>query len=167
MHRTGGIVQQERLAGRLRLLPAYPLDSLIGHRLGEVKVLIRRYAENGVVLNDNWSVLAGLTGEETPEIVESQGVWPAVKGTCGPLFIIRCEVPLAKCRCVVAIETQGLGHGGGTFGPGGVVSRKAIAQLNYRAYADGVIIATRKQRCPRWRTDGVDMKTVVAKTLPG
>src|SRR5207249_8808023 len=120
---------EEGLVGRLRLLLADPGDGAVGHRRGEVEVLLGRNPDDLVVLRQQRIVVAVLTAKEAPEVVEAQGVGPAVEGAGGPLLIVRREMPLAERRRAVAAVAQDLGNRGRASGPHRVVAGPPAVRL--------------------------------------
>ena len=100
------VVDEPRLVGLLRAHAVQPLDRLVGHRVGQVEVLLLRRPDRRLVLGDHRVVLARLAAQEAPEVVEPEPVGPAVERARRTLLMVRRQVPLAERRGAVAVLLQ-------------------------------------------------------------
>jgi hypothetical protein len=81
-----GVVHEERLVGHQRLLLADPLDRLVGHVLGEVVALLRRFVglDRAVSARRARVVLVRLAADEAVEVLEAAaGVGQRSNGPIG------------------------------------------------------------------------------------
>ena len=61
-------------------------------------------------------VLARLTAEDAPEVVEAPGVRPPIERARGTLDVVRCQVPFAESGGRIAIARRAADEGAQSFG---------------------------------------------------
>src|SRR5262249_21864159 len=95
MRRAGREIQEERFVRRLRFLTPDQIDRMLDHGVIKIKILIRRYADDRVVLSQHRIELAGFTAEKSPEIIEAERVRPAIERPSWPLLVVGRQMPFA------------------------------------------------------------------------
>src|ERR1700689_4277546 len=115
----------------------------------------------------SWLPLAGLRTEKSVEVFKAKSRGPAVERTGGVDLPHGRVVPFAEGGRAVAVFFQHLGHGCRLFRPQRGVSGITGRQLGDVAEGHLVTVASGKQRGARGRAHGVDVETVVAKSVVG
>ena len=170
MAATGREVHEPR---RLRPFGAHavePVDRLLGHVVREVvrlAVLALRDALDLLVLGDDGVVLARLTPEEAPVVVEPEPGGPAVERAARALLVVRGHVPLPDRGGHVAVLLQDSRERRAVARDGGVVAGERAGELGHETEPDTVLVAAREHRRTRRRADGRHVEAVVAEPLLG
>src|SRR5213596_900168 len=105
---AGREIKKERFVGRLRFLIANPCDRLFYHRVIKIKVLFLRHANDLVVLSQKRIELTVFSAKKSPEIIEAERVWPAVKRASWSLLRVRRKMPLAYGCGVIPVGLKDL-----------------------------------------------------------
>src|SRR6266496_941451 len=95
MRRAGREIQKERFVRRLRFLTPDPIDRMFDHCVVKIEILVRRHADDGVVLGHHRIELAGFAAEKSPEVIEAKRVRPTIERSGWSLLIVGCYMPLA------------------------------------------------------------------------
>ena len=169
---AGREVGEERLVGVLGPHAVQPLDGPVGHGVGEVVrivlvVVLRRGADDLLVLGQARVPLARAAAEDAVEVVEAPAVGPPVERTRRALLTVRGQMPLAERRGAVAVVAQDPRQRRAVAGQDRRVARVAAGELTDRAEADGVVVAARQQGRSRRRAQRGDVEPVVAQPALG
>ena len=159
-----GVVHEPRLGRVLGAHRVQPFHGLVGEGVGHVElgaVLALGHADDRVVLRDDRVVLAGLAGEEAPEVVEAPGVRPAVERAGHALQVVGGQVPLAEAAGAVAVALQHAHERRAVLGARRRVPRERARELADGAEADGVVVAAGEQRRARRRAQRGHVEGVV------
>ena len=140
---AGREIEKEGLIRRLRFLVSNPVDRVLNHRVVQIKIFLRRHADDFVVLGQQRIELTGFAAEKSPEIIEAQRVWPAVEGSCWSLLAVRCEMPFPDGGSVVTVALKNLRDGRRARRPVGAVARPAAGQLGDRTESDRMMVPPR------------------------
>ena len=160
-------VHEEGLVGHERLLPAHPLDGVVGQVLGEVIALFgglvqldRRgaFVERGVVL-------VGLGADEAVEVLEAAAGRPGVVRAGGAGLPTRHFVALAELGGGVAVQLERLGQRGAGLGADRAVAGRRGGHLGDAAHADRVVVAPGQQRLARRRAQRGGVEAVVLQPV--
>ena len=129
----------------------YPVDGLVGHRLGEVErlpVSALLHADELAVLGNHRVVLAGLGREEAPVVIKAPRIRPVVERPRRALLALGGEVPLADPGGRVPVLLQHLGKRRRVAREHRRVAREAARKLGDATHADRVMVAARQERGP-------------------
>ncbi len=145
----------------------HPADRLIGEILGQVVARAFRRGDEGLVLHERRRELVNLRRQEAVEMIEALTQRPAVVGTGGRAFPLRCEMPLAEGCGAVTVLPQDLGERRRALRQHAVVARVGGRRIEHRTDTHGVRIAASQQRGTGRRADRAGMEAVVAQALVG
>ena len=163
---AGGVVHEPRRARPLRPDAAQPVNCLLGHVVRKVvglPVLALGNAVDLLVLADERVVLARLTPEKAPVVVEAEAGRPAVEGPARALLVVRCQVPLADAGGQVPVLLQDPRQRRAVPGDGGVVAGERAGELGHEPEPDPVLVASGEHGGPRRRADGRHVEAVVTQ----
>ena len=142
MRRAGREIQKERFVRRLRFLTPDPIDRMLDHCVIKIKILIRRHADDRVVLSQHRIELAGFAAEKSPEVIEAERVRPAIERPGWSLLVVGCQVPLADRSGVVAVGLKNLGDGSRAGRPIRVVAGPTAGDFSNRSESHRMMIPT-------------------------
>src|SRR4030095_15709726 len=94
---------------------------MFDHCVVEIEILVRRHADDRVVLRHHRTELAGFAAEKSPEIIEAERVRPAIERPGWSLLVVGCHVPLADRSGVVSVALKNPGDGSRAGGPSRIV----------------------------------------------
>ena len=163
----GREVHEEGLVGHQRLLPAHPLDGVVGQVFGEVIAFLGGLCQldRRGALVERGVVLVGLGADEAVEILE------AAAGRPGVVRAGRAGLPtghfmaLAELRRGVAVQLERLGQRGAGLGADRAVAGRRGGHLGDAAHADRVVVAPGQQRLARRRAEGGGVEAVVLEPV--
>src|SRR4029453_1698930 len=90
---------------------------MLDHRGVKIEILVRRHADDRVVLSHHRVELAGFAAEKSPEIIEAERVRPAIERSARALLVVGCQMPFADRSGVVAVALKNPGDGSRAGGP--------------------------------------------------
>src|SRR5262245_6844683 len=114
---------------------------MLDHCVVEIEILVRRHADDRVVLSQHRIELPGFTAQKSPEIIEAERVRPAIERPGWSLLVVRCQVPFADRSGVVAVELKNLGNGCGAGGPIRVVPQPTAGYFSNGSESDRVMVS--------------------------
>ena len=149
----GREVQEEGLVRVLGSDPVQPLDAAIRHRVREVVrmllvVVLRRRADDLLVLGQARVPLARVTPQESVEVVETPAVRPTVERPRRALLSVRRQVPLPEGGGAVAVLLESPGKRRAVARQGRRVTREATCELADRPEPDCVVVPPGQQCSP-------------------
>ena len=171
--RAGGVIGEERLVGRQRVLLLDPVDRLVGEigvqmvvRLGLSGQLLlgldrRRVLEQGRV------PLVHVAADEPVEIIEAEPGRPEIERPDGAALPGRHVVVLAEPGGAVAVAAQNFGDRAAALRHQRIVARIAEAALHDDAGMRRVLIAPGDERGARRRAQGRRIELVVFDAVRG
>ena len=168
----GGEIDEERLVRVLGPHPVQPLDRLAGHRVRKVVgvllvVVLRRRADDLLVLRQARIPLAGPAAQEAVEVVETPAGRPPVQRPGRALLPVGGQVPLTERRRAVPVVPQDTRQRRAIARKGSRVPGEPARELTDRAHADGVAVPPSQQSRPRRRAQRRDMEPVVPQAALG
>ena len=170
VHGAGGEIHEERRVRVNGFEVADEPDGVVHQVLGEVVALFRglRRVDRMVVVGQLRVELIGRARQEPVEPVETPVQGPFVVGTGGRVVFGGVEVPLAEGEGGKALLAQHFRQGGGVTGDSPpLVGVAVVAESGDRRDADGVVVASRQQRCPGGRTQRRHVEVAVAQSVVG
>ena len=165
--RPGGIVDEERLVRRHRLLGLDPVDGLVGHVDGEVVVLHLRGIDLDHAVVDKRIPLVGLSADEPVELVEALVGRPAVERARHAGLPGGSRMPLAEGPGAVAVQPEHLGQGRHAVRDLSGVTGEGRRGLHDRAGIGGVVVPSGLERNSGWGAQRRRMEVVVAQARLG
>ena len=161
---AGGVVDEERLIGRQRLLVFEPGNGLVGHVLEEMVLGVLRQFDWCHAMIDERRPLVRFATHESVELVKALTGWPAVVRT-GDADLPWCGlVPLSEGGGAVAVKTKDLGQRRDGIRNLRRVAGEGCSGLRNAAHVVDVVIPTALECDPCRRTDGCCME--IYKTQP-
>ena len=167
MDRPGGVVDEERLVRRHRLLGFHPVDGLVGHVDGEVVVLHLGRIDLDRAVVDERIPLVGLPADESVELVEPLVEGPAIKRTRHTGLPRGGFVPLAEGAGAVAVQPQHFRQGRHAVRHLPGVAGKGRRALHDRAGISGVVVPAGLERVARRRAQRRGVEVVEAQASLG
>jgi hypothetical protein len=168
MGSSGGVVDEERLVGRHRVLQMDVLDGVVGEVVVEVIVRVADVRLDGrVAVEDKRAPLVHVTADEAVELLKAEAGGPAVEGTCLAGLPVGNVMVFAEPGGVVAVLAKELADACCVFAYERIVPGIAGGHLHNLAGVYGVMIPPSQQRSASRRAHRCRVKAVVEQTALG